>query len=441
MLANAYLGLIIFILFLEFQRKKILKPDFLTLFHIVFVLLYPLPAFFLEANIQHSTDELSMPGREYVSSIQTVIAIYLGYFSVLFGFFSRSAEKFGIKVNIESTNEKIVNYYAFVLLIISIISIHIYGMQFGGVINALTNATLIRSNLLDSGPLVLFKHFMPLCFMSSYLFSYPLMLGSKDCKKIYSFIGLSLSFAASFVSTSMTAGRAQFIYYLLVFCFVHTLKTKKLLSFPLLLISGFSLIFILFGKQLFWSLSGLTDGLEGVLITFSESTYNDPSTNSNFYKILANFAYPVHSLNAAFSSNYDVRLFADWLYGIISFLPERIINVEVPNTVSYYNTEFIAGTNDFEIPVAFLAFGIYSMSWPGLIIVGCLYGWIGRYLEIIIVKHLFKINWMAFLYPLIAIIWIDFQPSGDPRVFLTSNFSLLLSICILLFVINKTSIN
>ncbi|AFZ00161.1 O-antigen polymerase [Calothrix sp. PCC 6303] len=437
MLASAYLGLIFFIFFVEFNRKKILKPDFLTLFHIIFVLLYPLPGFFLEADIGNSRYELSISDKIYSSNIKTLIAVYIGYFFVLFGFFSKSAQRLGKKVIIKSNGDKTIILYAFTLLIISMLSIHIYGMQFGGVINALTNATLIRSSLLDSGPLLFFKHLMNYCFMSSYLFSYSLLFNKNTKYKLKNILGLCLSFLSAFIATSISAGRAQFIYYLLVFCFAYTLKTKRLFSLPFLSIAGFSLLFILFGKQLFWSLSAISEGLDGVVNTFSESREDD--SGSGFLKILSNFAYPIHSLDASFTSNYDMRLFVDWFYGFISFIPQKILNFEKPNTVSYYNTEFIVGTNDFEIPSAFLAFGIYSFSWLGLVLVTYIYGWIGRYIEIVLVNHLNKIDWMIFLYPLVAIIWIDFQPAGDPRIFLTSNFALLTSIFALLFIINKTS--
>jgi oligosaccharide repeat unit polymerase len=439
MLASAYLGLIVFIIFVEFNRKKILKPDFLTLFHIVFVLLYPLPGFFLEADIGNSRFELSMPEKIYTSNTQTLIAVYIGYFSVLFGFFSKSAQRLGRKIIIKSKDERRIILYASILLIISIISIQVYGMQFGGVINALTNATLIRSSLLDSGPLLFFKHFMNYCFMSSYLFIFPLIFNKskKDRKK--NIFGFLLSFISAFISTSMTAGRAQFIYYLMVFCFIYALKTKRFLSLPFVIIATFSLVFILFGKQLFWSLSQIPEGLDEVINVFVASNEDNSDSGSSFLKILANFAYPIHSLDAAFTHNYDLRLFVDWVYGVISFLPQKIINIEKPETISYYNTAFILGNNDAEVPSAFLAFGIYSFSWPGLILVACVYGWIGRYIEVILIQHMKKIDWIAFLYPLVAIIWIDFQPAGDPRIFLTSNFALLTSIFALLFVVNKTS--
>jgi hypothetical protein len=209
MLASAYLGLIIFIFFVEFNRRKILKPDFLTLFHIIYILLYPLPGFFLEADIGNSRYELSISDKIYISNVKTLVAVYIGYFFVLFGFFSGSAERLAKKVIIKSKGDK--------PIIISVLSIQIYGMQFGGVINALTNATLIRSSLLDSGPLLFFKHFMNYCFMSSYLFSYPLFFNKNYKDKLKNIWGLCLSFLSAFIATSITAGRAQFIYYLLVF--------------------------------------------------------------------------------------------------------------------------------------------------------------------------------------------------------------------------------
>ena len=47
MLSIAYLGLTIFIVFFELTRKKDTKFDFLSLFHLFFILLYSLPGYFV----------------------------------------------------------------------------------------------------------------------------------------------------------------------------------------------------------------------------------------------------------------------------------------------------------------------------------------------------------------------------------------------------------
>jgi hypothetical protein len=439
MLSHAYFGLILFIIFIEFHRKRKLNPDFLTLFHIVFLLLYPIPGLFLDADIGNSRVELNMTTWDYKGSVKTLVAVFIGYFSVILGFYSKSAENNGRSVIIKSRSNNSVVTYALILLVISFLSIYLYSLQFGGVLNALTNATYIRSNLIDSGPYVFFKHFMFYSLMSSYLLIESVFFTPKHRYKVILTTVFILSFIMTFIATSITAGRALFIYYLVVFCLIYALKTKQFLSLPLIIIMCFSGAFILFGKQFFWSLSGLNDGLEGVVRTFNESSANNESSSSSIYKILANFAYPIHSLDAAFTNNYEMRLFIDLIYGIVSFLPERILNIAVPDTISYFNTNYIAGTTDYEIPVAFLAFGIYSLSWPGLVVVAFLYGWVGRYLETVLYQHIYKINWVILIYPLTAIIWIDFQPAGDPRVFLMNNFWAYTSIFGLLFVVSKTS--
>ena len=104
MLSVAYLGLIIFIVSFELARKKDTKFDFLSLFHLFFILLYPLPGFFITSLAGNyeifdpNVIRLSVYDIQY--SIQVPLAIFTTYFLVIFGYYSPSALKYGSIVNI-----------------------------------------------------------------------------------------------------------------------------------------------------------------------------------------------------------------------------------------------------------------------------------------------------------------------------------------------------
>ncbi|NJL51558.1 MAG: hypothetical protein HC930_03895 [Hydrococcus sp. SU_1_0] len=153
------------------------------------------------------------------------------------------------------------------------------------------------------------------------------------------------------------------------------------------------------------------------------------------------FSYGFTSLYAASKEYYPLRLLGDWLYGIGSFLPDRLLKVTVPDTVSTYNTQFLAGDTDYEIPAGFIASCIYSWSWVGVTVFSFAYGWLGRYLQTIIYRHLYKMFWFPFLYAAVAQAWCDFFASGDPRIFLQANFCVLISLFLLLVFCMKISTN
>ena len=66
------------------------------------------------------------------------------------------------------------------------------------------------------------------------------------------------------------------------------------------------------------------------------------------------------------------------------------------------------------------------------------YGWIGGCLQAIMEKHLEDVFWMPYFYALTAQVWVFFQGS-DPESFFQSNFMLLVSSFLLVFVVISIS--
>ncbi|MBR8839660.1 MAG: oligosaccharide repeat unit polymerase [Stigonema ocellatum SAG 48.90 = DSM 106950] len=443
MLAIAYVGLIIFIVFFEISRKKFNKNlDYLTFFHVIFVLLYPMPAFFMEANFEHSVSKLLYNYELCKPNEQTAIAIFTGYFFIILGFYSQSAKNLANNILIESRSHKIVIRYAICLLIISFLSIQIYSSQYGGFLDALSKTILIRSNAVESGNLVFFKHFISTCFFASYI------LGSFIFFKInneYQGFRTSIfifSVLISIIGSFLRAGRTDLVYYIVNFFCAYTVKGRKISLFFLITILSFIILFVLYGKPFFFSLSGIPNGFDDVIEKFN-GALKDPSANSefSFFDFIGSFSYPVNSLNAALNTEYEWRLFIDWIYGVISFVPSMIFNIEKPKQVNQNNTFYLMGNVDYDIPPALLAYGIYCMSWVGLIIVCFGFGWLGRYLQTILSNHMHQIIWMPGLYIATAQVWVDFQVSGSPGTYMQTNFWYLVSIALLISFVIKFSVS
>lgn len=439
MLTIAYLGLILFIASFEIIRKKANLFDFLTLFNLIFILLYPFPAFMLEANFENSTPQLMFGHDSYQTNIQAALAVFAGYFLVIAGFYSKSAERSGRNIIIKSSQAKTVLIFSICLLVFSCASIQIYGSQYGNVVTALSKSMLIRSNAVESGSLVFFKNFIPFVFFASYMLA-AFVFFKQNCQR-FIYLLFVTSLTVSFIAALLIAGRQALVNYFLNFYLAYVVKTKEMMWGVVLVSIYFIGIFILYGKHIFFSLTALPEGFDAVVNKFIYSINSPAGSDFSFYELLANFMYPIHSLDAAFTAQYQWRLFVDWFYGIGALIPEKLTGIVVPKTLTEFNTDYLVNANHFSVQPALLGFAIYSMSWPGLVIVCFSYGWIGRCLQAMADKHIDSIIWMPFLYVIMLQVWIDFQVLGDPGMFLNVHFWSITSTFFLLFFISKTSFN
>ncbi len=439
MLSTAYLCLSLMMIGFEVLRKKNHVFDFLTLFNIIYWFLYPVPAFLLTSNIGNLNSILVTDSTDYIGNIQTPIAIFAGYIFVILGYYSKSSPQVAKNILIKSRSDKVIFGYAIVLLLLSCLSIQIYSLQYGGFIDALSQTALIRSNAVESGSLVFFKHFIMFSVFSSYILAAFAFDTRNRQQRFLIRVTFGFSVVISIVGCMLSAGRLPLIYYFLNLYFAYVLKTKKFLLGLVIPLLGLMVLFILYGKALFFSLSAIPEGFDAIKMAFSEAIDSQQSDSGGAAELISNFIFAIDSLDTAFSSQYDWRLFIDWYYGFLSFLPEKVVGIAHPYSVTFYNTQYIAGDVDYSIPPGILASGIYSMSWPGLFIACFSYGWIGRYLQTILNNHISTILWMPYLYVATSQVWADFQVSGDPAMYLTINFWFLIPFCLLIFPVNKIS--
>lgn len=430
MLDSAYLVLLALIVFIEIFREKSNKFDFLTLFNIYFALMYPLPGFLLAFDFASAASSLGLGISLYTNKLQTVVAVFVGYFLVVIGFYSKSAIAWGKKISLKTRHNKSVLIYAIALLLFSCASIYVYGLQYGSFINALSQASLIRAQAVEGGSLVFFKHFTLFAMPASYLLG-AVVFFQKDQKVNFLFILATFIFSVvvAVIAITLTGGRGYLINYFLCFYLVYILKRK--ISWAFNAIFGvFAVFFLFYGKVFFFSLTALPNGFNAVVNTFVNTIESGSSNDLNFYQFMYNFQFPIHSLEVALYRDYELRWFIDIVYAFASLIPQRLLGVVPPETIMSYNTRYIIGNNDFSIPTGFLAFGVYSMWWTGLLIVAFAYGWIGRYLQTVLAKHMNQIFWMPFIYTAIAQIWMDFL-SSDPETFLQGYFAFLIGIGLL----------
>ncbi len=440
---SAYLILLVLIAFIEIARKKSYRFDFLTLFHFYFALMYALSAFLLAFDYNAAgNSQLS-----YSNSIQTVLAIFVGYFLVVIGFYAKSAQKLANNIIIKARiNNLSVFVYAVFLLLFSCLAIYVYSSQYGGVLQTIASTTARRSQAIEaegSGGLVFFGRLTLFSVLSSYLLGSFIFI--KKQQQVKSFIYITITYSmfifsvtVAIIAITITGGRSYLLNYLLGFYLIYLIKSKRVSWLLIGIIACFGSLFLFYGKPFFFSLTALPDGYEAVIEKFYE-TIDADSDEVGFYNFMKNFTFPVYSLDAAFGKDYPIRWFADFIYGFLTLIPDRLLGTEPPETIVNYNSRLILGHNDFQIPVGFLAFGIYSLWWPGLIIVCWAYGWIGRYLQTILEKRLHDIYWLPCLYVVTAQMWMD-SLSSDPETFLQAYFCYFTACFFLIFIGSKVTL-
>ncbi|NJL51559.1 MAG: hypothetical protein HC930_03900 [Hydrococcus sp. SU_1_0] len=169
----AYLGLIIFIVIFELTRRKDTLFDFLSLFHLFFILLYPVPGFFITSLAGNyevfdpHVIKLSVYDIQY--SIQVPIAIFITYFLVIFGYYSPSAFKYGSIINITSRSNRIFWITTTGILFLGILAVYVYSSQYGGIVEAIANANFIRTGSVERQALGFFIRLVYFNFFAAYL--------------------------------------------------------------------------------------------------------------------------------------------------------------------------------------------------------------------------------------------------------------------------------
>lgn len=446
MLSIMYLGLIIFIIIFELIRKKDTKFDFLSLFHLFFILLYPLPGFYITSVTGDygifDPNIIQLKTYEIQYNFEVPLAIFVTYFLVIFGYYSPSALKHGSMIKITAKSNIIFWIITCGISFLGIFSIIVYSAQYGGIVQAIADANFIRSGSVKRQALGFFIRLVYFNFFAAYLIASWLFIKKNQRKNIVLWLVFTLIMCSSLISAFLVSARATMILALSNFYLVYVLYKKKL-ALPILIPVLIALVlFIVYGKILFYSLSGFSEGGYIEFISrFKQASSESNEEGSFMISLVKVFSYSFVSLYAASQEYYPIRLLSDWLYGIGSYLPDKLMHTNIPDTVSTNNTQYLVGDTDYEIPAGFIASCIYSWSWVGVIIFSFTYGWLGRYLQTILYRHLDKIFWFPFFYVAIAQAWSDFLASGDPRIFLQANFCVLVSLFFLLVFGVKISVN
>ena len=146
-----------------------------------------------------------------------------------------------------------------------------------------------------------------------------------------------------------------------------------------------SCIFVFYGKEIFASLTALPNGIDAVVERFQYYLDMQDKQEFSLEGLSGEISFPVSSIYAALNTPYEIRFLNDWIYGFLSFFPDRILDdllsYEVPETLSFHNTYYQIISNEYEIPSGFISSCLYSFSWAGVIYLAPYTdGWVDAYI-------------------------------------------------------------
>lgn len=422
-------GLGLFIVGYELLRPREVRVDFLTFFHIHFLFYYVFSYIALIFDFEAAAATDTRTAGVAIGTVQGVYAVLIGYAATLLGFRSASARNIATTITLKPRLHAEVNLaIALMFLLVAVVSFLIYSSQFGGVGATIRDAALIREELVTGGPLVMFRHFLPAGTIGALMLFVLILdrqLGSWKPLVILLFV-FALPVAAIWVVVS--SGRGVIIVFLATFYLYVVLRSGYIGIVRTSLLCVAAVLVILFGDGFFHALRFSSQGQEEFMRWLTSKT--DTSGELDIYVLLRNMQFGVTSLEVALvkvTQDFgQLRWFLDVLQAPLTFVPARLTGLEEPDPIATQNTVNMIGLNIPMIPPGYLAFGIYSLWWPGLLVTCFVVGWVGKFVQELLIRNLKASGWVTLLFVLAGIAWARASVVGEPRVLLVTNFMPLL---------------
>ncbi|MFW6016196.1 MAG: O-antigen polymerase [bacterium] len=438
MLLLFYVFLFFYIIFFEFFRKKDNKFDYLTIFNIFFISYYIFPAIMILIELNEYTNRyIQRYNVDYnFEYSMTWIIIVMAYFFVVLGFYlvpKYVPSNKSTFIRVIPNEERFKKRITMVLIIVGTISLIIYAMNFGGIKQLFLYSNAIRNATVESNnpSLEFFRRLIPAYMIASYFF-YSSYLENKNIVKLL--IAVILASIWFFIH----AGRAAILTYVIILFLIMLFNNKKKISIIKLWKVGIlSILGINYLRPLFMSMQHLDKGFNEFIEAFtnyaSSGRYLMRSIQDFIFMLSDSFSHMYISLETSVrvvnSGVHNINFFYDFLIAIISLIPSVLLPFEKPYSIASYNTMYITGYFQSQIPPGGVAFGYYSLSWIGVIMFSLFVGIIGKKISNYFIS--FQSNFGNTLYVVCMFLWVELFFNGEPRHTLQRNFVL---IVLLLFI-------
>ncbi|MBD7970581.1 O-antigen polymerase [Paenibacillus gallinarum] len=402
----------------ELTRKKERRIDFLTLFNILFIIIYgiaPMYLYFFEeyttwSTIKHTDIHLtSFFLGELIALLFYIIVVISYYFASRLRIIRR-AKEFSEKVY-GTVSDKQFFRVAMILYLVGGISLILYIKSLGGFDEFIRLGPILR----DKGNAVETKwaflaRLHPLLTVASFIF-YAFFRTSKEFDRFKYFFFFATALIGAGLSVFHSSGRLNVFSFIITFpligiIFHNRIKTKTIVTTLILFLT-----IILFGDNL-----------------LNVNKENDFRVQKNSIEVagevIQEFSFPFTNIGNTimlFPSQYDFRGgIIDIAVAPLNYIPSRIISFEFMErqSVSQFNTTIYNTVG--QIPVDMVTFGYMSYGIAGAMIIAILYGFILRFVESI---FSYTKSMIASAFFSSIMIFLSFRLMyGDPRQFVYAGF-------------------
>jgi hypothetical protein len=455
MLLFSYGIFLFFVVLFELLRKKSTFVDFLTIFHIYFVVSYLLVPFVYLLDTENTLWKFLSADHRSSGSWTVLFSIASGYALLVTGFTIGHKLKNANSLSITPRFGSATQFRVFILLFFLFVSfLFLYSMGHGGLFGLMTSGQAIRSGASHGGLFQYFLYFasgikwIPLFFLSAYLFSHTGRIRN------FSLLSFIFSLVLAIVHGLGTGGRANtgmIIIYLFLLWLIYDsprMSIKKIFGF------SFALFFILFmiyyGRSAIVALSALADGgsvLEAFLL-HSERYHRQSASSSLDYVVLILRHFDHH-----FASLYQVlfrpdlyespRLFWDYPRAIFSLIPgEGLPDAFVSSMPAKLNARYFNALDPRivgNVPLSWVGMKIVNGGFFWLIVGSFWSGLIGGVIGTFLQKNIYKSVWIPAFFIYTSFLWKDYliAPEGTEFVFGSLQFIFFIATFLFLFKLCK----
>lgn len=435
MMLSAYCLLALLVALFELTRRKAVFIDFMTLFNMFFCFGYLMPAILFLLN-PAAADQWRFLAQvpEAMESFSVWLAVAIGYVSVAAGYWAGGRRKIPSYPRIGfKAGEKIQFQILVLFFAVCAVAFLVYAHGHGGIIELLLSGKDIRAGRESAGPYQ-YAAYLASGLPLSMLFFYSLWTYSERPRRrrISGYL-LILSFLLSLINAIGIAGRGKIGMVFLVLLFfklnsnVAKITAQKVVI--LLLVSLFVFGLVKYGKSALWTLGSLKHGVRAYVSAFEAHRQRYVGTSDSPGGSLVGFARHVdHGIASVYVSLshpevYQApRLFFDWIRAFLDALP----GIRQPE---YVVSDTPAGLNRiyFQIggyvPPGWVAMKIINGGGGWLIAGSFLAGFIGGYLERLLLLSRSASSLVPALFIHMAFFWKDYIVGPDPFMAVLPNLS------------------
>lgn len=361
----------------------------------------PFGVFFFEfgVNPHQEVEVATLRGDMVYASV--VVSIFL--LGTILGFLIPNTRRF-VSFEFEKTELP----FVLILFVIVLFCFYFFVSSYGGVEYVLNNISRIRSGTDENknylGAFVrLFTYYIEFLVF----FFYVRFFINKNLKNFLLFI---IIFALGVAKAVLDGGRGGLINLFIGILFLSIyLKGGRMPLIYLLICFAIALIVGLYGKVYIFQIVGNTD------VVLQDMEYL-----VKFEKVLKEYSHQFHSLVVAI--NHELggdRLFQDFYVWILK--PLKLFGYDIPDSISYYNTNVIKGVWDSEIPPGIVAFSYYEGGGLFVPLLGIFFGFLIKHFDSLVVNTISSNGNVSLTYPFLAIVSI-YMPfafsNSDPALFI-----------------------